>query len=177
MGETPPEPAPRHVSASTGMDLHAMTLRPARPEDQAFLFELFASTRADEIAGLGAVERDAFLRAQFEAQRRTFAARFPAADHRIISIGDRPVGRILVDRGEAEMRLLDIALMPEFRNGGAGATLVGGLLAEAREAGKPVRLEVLVASRAVHLYERLGFVKVHDNAVFAAMEWSAREAT
>lgn len=47
-------------------------LRPSQPGDRGFLVRLYASTRAEELDGLGwsDARRDAFLRMQFELQTR-----------------------------------------------------------------------------------------------------------
>ena len=62
-------------------------LQPVRPEDEPFLFELYASTRGDEMALVGwdKAQQEAFLRMQFNAQRSSYAMQFPNADYRIIA--------------------------------------------------------------------------------------------
>lgn len=139
----------------------SVTLRPARPDD-AFLFALYAGTRADELAAWGwdAAQRDAFLVMQFRAQQRHYEAAWPRAEHRVVCLAGRPIGRLLVAREPDEIRLVDIALLPEHRGAGIGAGLIRGLLAEAARAGLPVRLHAARDSRARRLYERLGFVVV-----------------
>ena len=46
-----------------------------------------------------------------------------------------------------------------------------GLLEEAAEAGKPVRIHV-ETNPAMRLYQRLGFVGIEDQGVYFLMEWS-----
>ena len=79
-------------------------LRPATPEDDAFLFALYASTRAEELDawGLSGPAREAFLRMQFTAQQQHYRAQLPRADHQIILLDGAPAGRLLVDRREDE---------------------------------------------------------------------------
>src|SRR5262249_22081724 len=110
---------------------------------------------------------------QFAARERAYDSQYPRADRRILLDGDRPIGRIVVDRGEAAITLVDIALLAERRNAGIGTALVQGLQIEAAATGKPVRLQVLTSSRAVRLYERLGFAAVGVGGVDFAMEWLA----
>lgn len=151
-----------------------VTLRAATADDEAFLYELYASTRAEEMAAFGWDEpqREMFLRMQFNAQRQHYAD-FSNADHRIILRDVQPVGRLLVLRLEAEFCLADIALLPAERGAGLGARLLGELLAEAAQAGKPVTLHVAHGNRARRLYERLGFVPTGDDGVYCAMRWQA----
>jgi len=77
-----------------------------------------------------------------------------------------------VDRSDAEMRIMDIALLPEFRGRGIGRTLMEELLAEAKAAGLPVGLHVEATNAAKRLYERLGFRVVEDVGVYERMEWA-----
>jgi ribosomal protein S18 acetylase RimI-like enzyme len=147
--------------------------RPVRADDEGFLFALYADTRQEELDAWGwpPAQREAFLRMQFTARERAYAGQYPRADRRILLHGDQPIGRIVVDQGEAAIHLVDIALLAERRNAGIGTALIQSLQAEAAATGKPVRLSVLKSSRAVRLYERLGFAVVGDSGVHLAMEW------
>ncbi|MFL6207703.1 MAG: GNAT family N-acetyltransferase [Pyrinomonadaceae bacterium] len=152
---------------------HVITLRPVGPADEEFLFQLYASTRADELAPLGwsPAQQAVFLRLQFDAQRRDYQARFPAAGHQLILVAARPAGRIWVARTEAEIRLVDLALLPAAQGGGVGTQLLRSLIDEATQTQRPLRLSVLKNNRrAMHLYERLGFAVVGDTDTYFQME-------
>ena len=43
---------------------------------------------------------------------------YPRVDNRIILLNGRPVGRMLVERGDTSILLRDIALLTEYRNAG-----------------------------------------------------------
>jgi ribosomal protein S18 acetylase RimI-like enzyme len=146
-----------------------LSLREATPEDEPFLLEVYASTRIDELAGVGWSDEQmqAFIKMQFLARERSY----PRVDNRIILFNGRAVGRMLVDRSEAELLLRDIALLREYRNAGIGRRLVQDLMKEAAEAGKPIRLHVVASSPAVRLYERLGFRRTGDEAAYLEMKW------
>lgn len=79
-------------------------------------------------------------------------------------------GSVIVFRGPAEIRLVDIALLPEFRNRGLGARLISQLIEEAGRAAIPLRLSVTAGNPAIHLYQRLGFVATGQNQVYLEME-------
>ena len=132
-----------------------IVLRKATPEDEPFLLAVYASTRMEELAGLGWDEnqKQLFLRMQFLARERSFAR----GDHRIVLLDEHPVGRLLVGRNGPAIQLIDIAFLPEYRNAGIGTRLIEDLKQEATAAGKPIVLHVLALSPAVRLYERLGF--------------------
>ncbi len=151
----------------------AVALRPVRTEDEGFLFDLYAGTRAGELALVSwdAAQQDAFLRMQFDVQRRSYAMQFPDADHRIIWLDDEPIGRLLVNRADDGILLVDVALRPEWRNVGIGTVLIRSLQREAARAGKPVRLHVEPLNPARRLYERLGFAPIGGNGITLELEW------
>ena len=63
------------------------TLRAFREDDLEFLCELYASTRADEMALLidwSQEQKQAFLRQQFEAQHGYYQQQYPAARYDVI---------------------------------------------------------------------------------------------
>ncbi len=68
------------------------------------------------------------------------------------------------------VRLVDISLLPEHRNCGAGSHVIGGLIAESTRSGVPLRLSVLRGNRAARLYQRLGFVKIAEDEMYLQME-------
>jgi ribosomal protein S18 acetylase RimI-like enzyme len=152
----------------------SITLRAAVPEDERFLFKVYASTRADEMAVLGwnAAQAELFLSMQFRAQQGAYGMQYETADHRIIMVDHEPVGRILVNRTEEEILLVDIALLAEYRNAGIGSRLIRELQREAAQAGVPVNLHVLKSNgAAARLYERLGFRSVGGDSVYSQMTW------
>jgi len=160
------------INQSTGTD-DQFTQRPVEPEDERFLYELYCSTRAEEIAqwGWGAEQRELFLQMQFRAQSQHFSRLAGSGVDRLILRSDCPIGRLLVWRGEHEIRLVDIALLPAYRNQGIGKTLLLKLQEEAAAAHLPLTLHVLEGSRAVHLYERLGFALVSQEGPYWLMSW------
>ena len=148
------------------------SLRPEQPEDEEFRFELYASTRAEELDALGWPQeaRARFLELQFKAAQGYYQE-FPKADFQIVLVDGQRVGRIVLDRAAEAWELVDIALLAEYRNRGLGTALIQRLQTEAAAAGKPLRLTVLKGHRAARLYKRLGFVKNRETEVHDEMEW------
>src|SRR5689334_8532085 len=93
-----------------------VSLRAATPDDQDFLFEVYASTRIDELAETGWPDdqKRAFIQMQFRIRERSY----PRVDNHIVLLNGRAIGRMLVDRGSEEIVLRDIALLTEYRNAG-----------------------------------------------------------
>jgi len=148
-----------------------VTLRAATTDDREFLMRVFASTRADELAALGdAGLIETFVKMQFHAQQHTYRGLYPNADSRIILLDGRPVGRMLVDRSADAIRLVDIALLPEFRSSGTGSVLLEGLINEARESDRSLLLSVYQFNPAVRWYERHGFSKIAEDGLYIQMQ-------
>jgi ribosomal protein S18 acetylase RimI-like enzyme len=152
----------------------ALGLRPATSADEPFLLKLFATTRSDELALMNWDEnqKGAFIAMQFKAQNQHYAMNYPQAQNNIILWNDDPVGRLLLDRGEREFTLVDVALLPTHRGNGIGTSLIQDIVKEAAAARKPIRLHVLSSNAAKRLYERLGFSRIGgDAAAYLEMIW------
>lgn len=160
-------------SSKSGRPTPPIELRPAAAEDDEFQLELYATTRAEELAIVPwtVEQRAAFLRMQFAAQTTSYRMRFPAAEWSIILRDGVRAGRLIVERGPAEIRLIDIALLPEHRGLGTGTTLVTALQAEAARENKPLRLHVEARNRARRLYERLRFRPLAQRGLYLELEW------
>lgn len=149
-------------------------LRPAGPDDEEFLSQVYASTRADEVAAWGwhQAQQEAFLRMQFNAQQQAYKWQFPEAEHSIILCDEEQAGRLIVVQTAQEIRLTDISLLPEYRHAGAGTFFVKDLQAQARVAGLPLRLRVSKTNAAARrLYERLDFSVTGESDTHFMMEW------
>jgi ribosomal protein S18 acetylase RimI-like enzyme len=166
----------QHIdNLSPNHDRMNIRLRPEQSGDEGLLFQLYASTREEELAmtGWDAATRDAFLNMQFRAMRQGYASMFPRGEFSIIIRNGEPAGRVVVDRTAGEIHVVDIVISVANRNQGIGATIMSGLIAEARQAGKRVTLYVLKNSRAIRFYKRLGFFKIGETEINDQMEWRA----
>ncbi len=150
------------------------TLRAATAEDHEILYRIYASTRVDEMAVVPWSERqiEDFLRFQFDAQHKYYTEHFPRAAFDLILLDGKPIGRLYIDRRDDEIRLIDIALLPEHRDDGHGGAIMRGILAEAEQVGKLVRIHVEHNNPAMRLYRRLGFEKIEQQGVYYLMEWA-----
>src|SRR5579884_1654427 len=149
-----------------------LTLRPYRPEDQDFLFQLYISTRAQEFAGLGWPEAqlEMFLRTQFNAQQSWYNTVYAQAEHQIVEQDGQCIGRLMVRREKDSVLLVDIALLAEHRRQGIGSTLLHELIQQCAQEGATLRLQVLKSNPAQRLYERLGFSKTDEDQMYVQME-------
>jgi GNAT superfamily N-acetyltransferase len=148
-------------------------LRRVAPDDEEFLLDVYASTRADEMALVNWNDqmKRAFLRSQLTAQRADYESRFPSADYHLILVGGVRAGRLWVARTEEQIRLLDIALLPEFQNRGVGKFLLAELIEESERARLPLRHMVFQFNTAgMRFYERLGFMPSGVMGAYIQME-------
>ena len=149
-------------------------LRPVKiPDDDAFLSELYFSSR-DDLAGVFPDEAQLrqMLMIQYLGQKQTYATRFPDADHDVILLDGEPVGRLMIDRRPEEMFGVDILLLPQSRTRGVGTVILKRLFAEASRRGVPFRFSVVRENPAIRLYERLGCRTEGDTATHLFMVWN-----
>ncbi len=153
--------------------MERLDFRPIRDEDRDFLQRLYGSTRADELAQTGWTdeEKARFVEFQFGAQHDYYREQFPDASFDVVLVDDAAAGRLYVDRRQDEIRLIDVALLPEFRRRGIGGRLMSRVLDEARAAGLPVQIHVEQNNPAMRLYDRLGFRRVEEQGVYWLMRW------
>jgi GNAT superfamily N-acetyltransferase len=156
----------------------SVVFRPADDTDQPFLCALYASTREDEmrLVDWSEAQKSSFLNMQFDAQHRYYREQFPAAEYLVVERDGEAIGRIYLDRRTDELRLIDIALIPEVRNQGLGEALLLDLLDEGRSKALPVSIHVERFNPAMRLYLRLGFQPVKDQGVYQLLEWRPMDA-
>jgi ribosomal protein S18 acetylase RimI-like enzyme len=152
--------------------VNELALRPVGVADRAFLAQLYASTRAEELAILPWTDEQKaeFLAQQFEAQDTHYRAHYDGATFDVIEVDGLSAGRLFVHRGPAEIRIVDISLTPAFRGRGLGTSLLRELIAEADAGGRILSIHVEVHNPARRLYERLGFRPVGEAGVYLLME-------
>jgi GNAT superfamily N-acetyltransferase len=150
-------------------------LRQAKDEDVEFLRILYASTREEELAvtNWSDAQKREFCRLQFEAQSAHYLEHYPAADYAVIECDGVSAGRLYVHRGEREIRIMDLALLPEWRGKGVGTFLLGELQEEAAHRNVPLSIHVERFNPALRLYHRLGFRAVEDRGVYVLLSWKS----
>jgi len=150
----------------------SISLRPATSADENFLLEVYASTRADEMALLpwSEEQKRAFVLAQFIAQQQHYQKTYPDATHDIVLSDKRATGHLHVARLAEEIRIVDLALHPRDRNRGIGSDLLKRLISEASQAGKLLTVYVESFNPALRLFERLGFSRGEAQGIHILMQ-------
>ncbi len=175
----PPE-RPGRMRIPEALADRGFSLRALHDGDLPWLRDLYASTRAGEMAPVpwpDATKR-AFLDQQFALQHRHYLGHYGDADFMALERnGHGPVGRYYVLRAAPDHVLVDISLFPALRGNGLGHALIGHSQREAGALGRGMRLHVLQANPgARRLYERLGFTAEGDTGAYLAMRWSPAPA-
>ncbi len=151
-------------------------LRPEAEADLPFLRSVYASTRAAEMERVPwpQQQKDEFVRSQFEFQRTHYQQHYSESQFDLVVVDEALAGRLYVHRGPSEIRIVDIALLPEFRGRGIGQSLIEMLQAEARTNGKSLGIHVERFNPALRLYQRLGFEMAgEEGPVYLYMKYSA----
>jgi GNAT superfamily N-acetyltransferase len=156
--------------ASRRLEGSGLALRTARPEDAALVAAIYACTRDEELRQVPwtGAQKKAFTDWQSEQQEKHYALHYPAAERLLVERGE-PIGRIYVDTTRAEVRLMDVTLLPPLRGQGLGSRLMDVVLAYAQGLGLPVSLHVEPFNPAKRMYERLGFRVVETRGLYELM--------
>jgi ribosomal protein S18 acetylase RimI-like enzyme len=150
-----------------------LTFRPITDADLPFLFQVYASTRAEELAVTpwSDAQKASFLNMQFRAQHTHYQQHYAAADYLVIERDGQDIGRLYLERTPLDLHLIDIALLPGHRGKGTGEALLRDLMDEAAAAAKPITIFVEKFNPAMRLYQRLGFQTEEDKGVYDLMRW------
>jgi ribosomal protein S18 acetylase RimI-like enzyme len=125
-------------------------VRAATEADCDFLWRLTEVNMCGYVAQIGVWDE--------AIQEKQFWCTFDPARWRVLVADKREIGGFALDRHPQALFLADLHILPEYQNRGIGSAVIRALIADAREEGVPLLLQVLDSNpRARHLYERLGF--------------------
>jgi ribosomal protein S18 acetylase RimI-like enzyme len=148
-------------------------LRPSEPSDDAFLYDVFATTWESEVAALPNQKlAQHVLRIQHIAQERRYATRFPGHHRFVVLHGEQRAGRLYLFEAESSLHVVDLTLMPDFRCQGIGTRILHHLMAEATRDGSTISVGVpRTNKRATALCAALGFQLVSVDDLDNSFEW------
>ncbi len=150
-----------------------LSLRPMGAADAAFNETLYRSTR-DDLRLLDAEEDfiEALIDSQRQAQTQGYGDMFPNAMYFVAEHHNERIGRVVLDFGQNEIRVVDIALIPAARGKGYGSQVLQAVQMVAGKVMAPVALSVRFDHlRAKQLYGRLGFVVEEAQIPYERMVW------
>ena len=150
-------------------------LRVQRDDDDGFAAALYSSTRGDlrqMPADPAVIEQ--LIAMQQRMQSHGYRQAYPQAMYLVLQHGDTPIGRLVLDRQDQVLHLVDIAILPAAQGQGAGSAVLRGLQAQAGAQQCRIHLAVNKSNTAARaLYQRLGFRLRGENDVQEQLEWSA----
>ena len=154
--------------------MSTLAVRPALPQDEIFLYDLYHAVRAPEfaLAPVTPGQKEHLIRMQFRGQMSAYAEMFPNSCCHVVMLDGKPSGRLWVAMLESEYHLVDIAVHPSLQSKGIGTALVRRLQQEAATARLPIRCCVFRYNPgSLRFHQRLGFSIVREDSMHYYMEW------
>jgi len=154
--------------------MSTLAVRPALPQDEIFLYELFVAIRGPLFAHapITTAQREHLLRMQFQAQLSYYTQQFPHSCYHVVLLDSKPVGRLWFAPVDGGFHLVDIGIHPNVQSKGLGTVLVQRLQAEAQQAKLPIRSTVDRSNPgSLRFHQRLGFTIVREDLLQYYMEW------
>jgi len=153
-----------------------ITLQPEAltPEADSLAYRLFAVDKLAEFSSIGVPQPQAeeLVQMQWRGRTLTYANQYPGAEDWTISVEDgTPVGRYLLQKTLQGVRMVDFAILPEWRSHGIGTQVLQQLIHSTATNGLIFSLRVEKNNRALYLYKRLGFTTVSSDEISFEMEW------
>ncbi len=151
---------------------HMLVFTEATQQDEVFLFEVFKSTKMEEFIPMNMPEEqlEMLLHMQFRAQQMSYRSHYPSAHHGIITIDGQQAGYIITYQLGDEIRLVFIALLPDFRNQGHGTSI----LEQLKHKATVISLQVAEHNPARQLYRKLGFTEQSQATPYVIMQWQRK---
>jgi len=152
-----------------------MSLRHAQDTDLDFFREIYAQSRASEVAAMpwSAEARREFCDSQFDLQHRHYVTEHAHGHFLVVQHEGAAIGRLYLDRQANELWLIDVLLDQAWRGHGRGTALLAWMQALVVNLRlDALRLHVLQYNLdARRLYERHGFVLEATEGAHLRMVW------
>ncbi len=151
----------------------ALVIRPAGDHDRIFLEKLHASTRDD----LTLIDEhpdfiEGLIQQQYRAQTEGYGNQFPNAMYFIVEKHQQAIGKVTVDFGHNEVRVIEIAFIREARGKGLGEEIIRCLQNAATQVATPLTLSVFSGNwQAKNFYLAMGFVVEDVQPPYEFMVW------
>ncbi|WP_205028104.1 GNAT family N-acetyltransferase [Oleisolibacter albus] len=156
---------------------HRVTVRPLTGADQPLIREIYVSHRWEEVQVLidwTDEQKLAFLNDQFRLQCLHYEKHYHDAEFMVVEVDGQAAGRLyLWDHNPADLRIVEIGFLPDYRGRGFGTALLRAVQQRARAAGKSCSIHVEHSNPARRLYNRLDFREVELVGPYIRLHWAA----
>jgi|GEM_PF-1344619 len=134
-----------------------------------FLFSLFVSTRAAEMAAWGWSNPQAlqFLSSQYDLQQRSYRQQFRNLKTYMICQAEQPMGVIQLEEQTNSIRIINLIIATSLQRLGIGTSVLRFLQSIAVQQRKSIELTVENTNLAKQWYIHLGF------AVVSVQDWNS----
>ncbi|AWK03648.1 GNAT family N-acetyltransferase [Flavobacterium crocinum] len=156
-----------------------IALRNIQAYDLPVLCEIYGSTRKEELekgTNWNDEQKRLFIEHQFSAQHEYYQKNYLGGKFYIIEKENVTIGRLYIDFffEQKGIRIIDITILPEWRNKNIGSSILNEILKKAASNNLNVTIHVESFNPAMELYKRLGFQKISEtNGVYHLMQWNA----
>ncbi len=140
-----------------------ISLRPVKPDDKEFCRRVHRLAYQDVVVRQFGQWDDALQDVFFEKQWASVSLQIIEFDGEAVGCFSREVRPDCISIDQIE-------LLPQFQGTGIGTELLRQQVDEAKRLALPVRVQVLLANRALGLYEKLGFTVTGKTATHYLME-------
>lgn len=155
---------------------HRIKVRPRTGADQPLIRNIYVSHRWDEMQVLADwtdAQKLAFLDDQFRLQSMHYDKHYHDAEFMVVEVDDQAAGRLyLWDHNPADLRIVEIGFLPDYRGRGFGTALLRAVQQRAGAAGKSCSIHVEHSNPARRLYNRLGFREVELVGPYIRLHWT-----
>ena len=162
------------------LEIKNIELRDIQEKDLPILCEIYGSTRKEELdngTNWNNEQKKLFIEQQFLAQHQYYQQNYLDAKFYIIEKENTVTGRLYIDFffEKKSIRIIDITILPEWRNKNIGSSILNEILIKAADNNLNVSIHVESFNPAMNLYKRLVFKKISEtNGVYHLMEWSSK---
>jgi GNAT superfamily N-acetyltransferase len=151
------------------------TLRPERPEDDVFLFQLFRANNIDVLHLMGLPDEvvEQLIRFQYRSQTATYRGMFPDAVFSIIEWSGETIGRFIENDEQDVVYFVDFVLLPERQSQGLGSAFIRTVMDEWAARGRGTRVKILYNNDpSLKMCHKLGMVQSEpDDMGYVELRW------
>ncbi|MGE3769921.1 MAG: N-acetyltransferase family protein [Bdellovibrionales bacterium] len=141
-----------------------ITLRPATEADREFSRQAhhtaYYDTIVKQFGPFDEVQQDGF-----------FTEAWDACPHWMVEFKGQTCGYVSFEEKSGCMFVNELVIQPDFHGQGIGAAFIRIMKDKAAEAGKPLRLSMLLMNTAYDFYIKQGFTETSRDTKSMYMEW------